>query len=59
MQGYRISTDRSLLDLELIHAWLSRMFLGTRDSHGLYGRYGGFMPLSAPERWMERVREKA
>jgi GNAT superfamily N-acetyltransferase len=28
--------------------------LATRDAHGLYERYGGFSPLQAPERWMER-----
>jgi GNAT superfamily N-acetyltransferase len=32
-----------------------RLFvLATRDAHGLYQRYGGFEPLSAPERWMAR-----
>ena len=37
---------------------LRRMYLGTRDAHGLYSRYGGFTPLAAPERWMERAQEK-
>jgi hypothetical protein len=72
MHGYRISTDKSLLDLELIHAYLGRdsywavgrsmeivrRSIGTRDAHGLYSRYGGFTPLSTPDRWMERVPEK-
>jgi GNAT superfamily N-acetyltransferase len=30
-----------------------RLVLGTRDTHGLYRRFG-FAPLAAPERWMER-----
>lgn len=33
---------------------LRRMLLATRDAHGLYQRYGGFTPLRAPERWLER-----
>ena len=31
-----------------------RLVLGTRDAHELYRRHGGFTPLAAPERWMER-----
>jgi GNAT superfamily N-acetyltransferase len=34
---------------------LRRLLLATRDAHELYSRYGGFGPLSAPDRWMERV----
>jgi len=34
---------------------LRRMLLATRDAHELYRRFGGFTPLRAPERWMERV----
>jgi GNAT superfamily N-acetyltransferase len=37
---------------------LKRLQLATRDAHELYGRYGGFTPLAAPELWMERVRDK-
>ena len=36
-------------------AELRRLVLATRDAHGLYERHG-FVPLSAPERWMERRR---
>lgn len=32
------------------------LLLATRDAHGLYERHGGFAPLHAPERWMERRR---
>jgi GNAT superfamily N-acetyltransferase len=32
---------------------LRRLILATRDAHGLYARHG-FVPLAAPERWMER-----
>jgi GNAT superfamily N-acetyltransferase len=32
---------------------LRRWMLATRDAHGLY-RAVGFVPLGAPERWMER-----
>jgi GNAT superfamily N-acetyltransferase len=37
-------------------AGLRRMLLATSDAHELYRRYGGFRTLSAPEKWMERVR---
>ncbi len=33
---------------------LKRLLLATRDAQGLYREYGGFAPLQAPERWMER-----
>jgi len=36
---------------------LKRIQLATCDAHELYSRYGGFTPLAAPERWMERVQE--
>jgi len=36
---------------------LKRIQPATRDAHELYSRYGGFTPLAAPERWMERVQE--
>jgi N-acetylglutamate synthase-like GNAT family acetyltransferase len=32
---------------------LRRMLLATRDAHGLYAQYG-FVPLAAPDRFMER-----
>ena len=31
-----------------------RLFLGTRDAHGLYAQVG-FEPAPRPERWMERL----
>jgi GNAT superfamily N-acetyltransferase len=37
-------------DLAHVH----RLFLGTRDAHGLYAQYG-FSPPPRPERWMERL----
>jgi hypothetical protein len=36
MEGYRISTDKALLDLEAIHGYLSR------DSYWAAGRQAGF-----------------
>ncbi|HYU49387.1 MAG TPA: GNAT family N-acetyltransferase [Candidatus Limnocylindria bacterium] len=33
-----------------------RLVLATRDAGELYERHGGFQPLAAPERWMERDR---
>jgi len=30
------------------------MILATRDAHGLYSRYGGFVPIENVERWMQR-----
>jgi GNAT superfamily N-acetyltransferase len=35
-------------------AGIRRLLLATRDAQGLYREYGGFVPLAAPERWMER-----
>jgi GNAT superfamily N-acetyltransferase len=32
--------------------------LATRDAHRLYRDYGGFEPMSAPERWMLRPRRR-
>ena len=32
-----------------------RQMLATADAHGLYARFG-FVPLAAPDRWMERIR---
>jgi GNAT superfamily N-acetyltransferase len=34
-------------------AKVQRLFLGTRDAHGLYAQFGFVAPLR-PERWMER-----
>jgi GNAT superfamily N-acetyltransferase len=34
-------------------------FLGTRDAHELYRRYGGFRSVEGSERWMFRPREGA
>jgi GNAT superfamily N-acetyltransferase len=34
-------------------AAVQRLFLGTRDAHGLYAQFG-FMPTERNERWMER-----
>ena len=34
---------------------LRRVLLGTRDAHGLYGRYG-FTPLADPGRYLEVFR---
>jgi GNAT superfamily N-acetyltransferase len=33
---------------------LRRLALATRDASTLYQQHGGFEPLAAPERWMER-----
>jgi GNAT superfamily N-acetyltransferase len=33
---------------------LRRLLLATRDAHGLYRDYGGFVPLANAERWMEK-----
>ena len=30
------------------------MILATRDAHGLYSRYGGFVPIENVERFMQR-----
>jgi GNAT superfamily N-acetyltransferase len=34
---------------------LRRFMLATRDAHELYRKYGGFVSMSSPERWMERI----
>ena len=36
-------------------ARLKRMILATQDAHELYRRYGGFVALPNPERWMVRI----
>jgi GNAT superfamily N-acetyltransferase len=35
-------------------AHVQRLFLGTRDGHGLYAQFG-FVPTERNERWMERL----
>ncbi len=35
---------------------VDRLFLGTRDAHGLYAQFG-FVAPPRPERWMERLHE--
>lgn len=35
-------------------AHVQRLFLGTRDAHGLYAQFG-FVPTDRNERWMERL----
>lgn len=35
---------------------VGRLLLGTRDAHGLYEQHG-WIPLQAPDRWMERITE--
>ncbi len=39
-------------------AHVQRLFLGTRDAHGLYAQFG-FVPTERNERWMERFRGPA
>lgn len=36
-------------------ARLKRMILATQDAHELYRRYGDFVTLPNPERWMVRI----
>jgi GNAT superfamily N-acetyltransferase len=36
----------------------SRVLLATRDAHELYKRYGGFLELGTPEKWMELSRKQ-
>ncbi|HMD87534.1 MAG TPA: GNAT family N-acetyltransferase [Anaerolineaceae bacterium] len=36
-------------------ARLKRMILATQDAHELYRRYGDFVALPNPERWMVRI----
>mgnify|MGYP000847679369 FL=1 len=38
---------------------LRRILLATHDAHELYRKYGGFRPLAAPERWMEKFNPEA
>lgn len=43
-----VECARATPELQGLRRWL----LATRDAHGLYAR-SGFVPLAAPERWME------
>lgn len=36
---------------------LKLFLLATRDAHTLYARYGGFAPLTAPGKWMNRINQ--
>jgi GNAT superfamily N-acetyltransferase len=36
---------------------IRRLILATRDAHELYHRYGGFEPLTNPDRWMVKVHD--
>jgi GNAT superfamily N-acetyltransferase len=36
----------------------NQFLLATRDAHKLYQRYGGFNPLTVPEKWMVRPKMK-
>ncbi len=38
---------------------IKRLFLATKDAHGLYEKYGGFQILNHPERWMEKINSQA
>ena len=40
------------LTRDLMDAGIARVMLATRDAHGVYAKIG-FVPLAAPERWME------
>lgn len=53
-QGIARAMVRALLDHPSV-ATVGRFMLATRDAHGVYAALG-FVPLSAPERWMERHR---
>ncbi len=47
---------KQLIDAIMNHPELQgmrRFLLATRDAEKLYHSYGGFVPLHAPERWME------
>jgi GNAT superfamily N-acetyltransferase len=48
LSKWLIECIKSHPDLQGLRRWL----LVTADAHQLYGKYG-FVPLSAPERWME------
>ena len=50
---------KRLIEAVVAHPDLQNMrnfILATRDAHDLYRRYGGFEPLTNPERWMARPR---
>jgi GNAT superfamily N-acetyltransferase len=47
-----IKTVTNHPDLRNVRHWL----LATRDAHGLYAQFG-WIPVRAPEKWMERINE--
>lgn len=52
---------KQLIDAIMNHPELQgmrRFLLSTRDAQELYHSYGGFVPLHAPERWMEYFKIK-
>jgi hypothetical protein len=62
--GYWVSDDRALIDVQRVHAWMSResywaaaagirQVLMAEPGRSIYGRIG-FGVLESPERWMER-----
>ena len=57
-ESYR-AAGRSMETVRRSIVQTKRMQLATRDAHELYRHYGGFTPLAAPERCMERVQEKS
>jgi GNAT superfamily N-acetyltransferase len=62
LEGYRSrGLAKWLIECVLAHPalrGLRRLLLGTRDAHGLYGRYG-FRPLADPSRFLEVFRPDA
>jgi len=58
LQGHRgRGLGKWLVEAAVAHPDLCSLMLfvlATRDAHGLYCRYGGFVPLPAPEKWMVR-----
>jgi hypothetical protein len=54
------STFAWLCDVFVLEGYRGRrILLATRDAHGLYARYGGFVPLQGAEWWMQRVAQDA
>jgi GNAT superfamily N-acetyltransferase len=63
LEGYRgRGLSKWLVETVVAHPGLAgvrRILLATRDAHGLYARYGGFVPLQRAEWWMQRVAQDA
>jgi len=59
LEGHRGSgLGKRLVEAVTSHpdlAGIRRILLATRDAHSLYSRYGSFVQLAHPERWMERL----